>query len=50
MVAHEDNSNSLGAAMLQLEFKEPDHSAELQLYAKGGDGFGMRKDRNAINE
>ena len=36
--------------MLYLEYKKRDLSAELQIYAKGGHGFGMRKDGKPINE
>ena len=50
LVAHDDNANSIEAAMLYLEYKKRDLSAELQIYAKGGHGFGMRKDGKPINE
>ena len=36
--------------MLYLEYKKLDRSAELQIFAKGGHGFGMRKDGEPINE
>jgi len=36
--------------MLYLEYKKRNLSAELQIYAKGGHGFGMHKDRKPISE
>lgn len=50
LVAHDDNANPIEAARLYLEYKKHDLSAELQIYAKGGHGFGMRKDGKPINE
>ncbi|HSH95959.1 MAG TPA: alpha/beta hydrolase [Roseimicrobium sp.] len=50
LVAHNDNSNSIEAAMLYLEYKKLNLPAELHVYTHGGHGFGMRKDKNPINE
>ena len=50
MVAHDDSTNPIETAMLYLEYKKLDRSAELQIFAKGGHGFGMRKDGKPINE
>ncbi|NBR85942.1 MAG: alpha/beta hydrolase [Verrucomicrobia bacterium] len=50
LVAHEDKSNSIEAAMLYLEYKRQNLSAELHIYAKGGHGFGMRKSKDPISE
>lgn len=50
LVAHDDKSNPVEAAMLYLEYKRRDLSAELHICAKGGHGFGMRKDGKPIND
>ncbi len=50
LVAHDDGSNPIEAAMLYLEYKKRNLSAELHICAKGGHGFGMRKDKHPINE
>lgn len=50
LVAHDDKSNPIEAALLYLEYKKRDLSAELQIFAKGGHGFGMRKDGKPIND
>ena len=50
LVAHDDKSNPVEAAMLYLEYKKRDLSAELHIYAKGGHGFGMRKDAKPISD
>ncbi len=50
LVAHDDKSNPIEAAMLYLEYKKRDLSAELHICAKGGHGFGMRKDGKPIND
>lgn len=49
LVAHDDKSNSIEAAMLYLEYKKRNLSAELHICAKGGHGFGMRKSKDPIN-
>ena len=50
LVAHDDKSNPIEAAMLFLEYKKHGLSAEMHIYSKGGHGFGMRKDGHPINE
>ena len=50
LVAHDDKSNPIEAAMLCLEYKKRDLFAELHICAKGGHGFGMRKDGKPIND
>lgn len=50
LVAHDDKSNPVEMAMLYLEYKKRDLSAELHIYAKGGHGFGMRKSGQPIND
>ncbi len=50
LVAHDDKTNPVEAAMLYLEYKKQNLSAELHICAKGGHGFGMRKDKNPIND
>lgn len=50
LVAHDDKSNPIEAAMLYLEYKKRDLSAELHICAKGGHGFGMRKGGQPIND
>ena len=50
LVAHDDKLNPVEAAMLYLEYKKRDLSAEIHICAKGGHGFGMRKDGKPIND
>lgn len=50
LVAHDDKLNPVEAAMLYLEYKKQNLSAELHVCAKGGHGFGMRKDVHPIND
>ena len=50
LVAHDDKTNPIEAAMLYLEYKKRDLSAELHICAKGGHEFGMRKDGKPIND
>ncbi len=50
LVAHDDKTNPIEAAMLYLAYKRQNLPAELLIFAKGGHGFGMRKDGNPINE
>jgi acetyl esterase/lipase len=50
VVAHDDRSNPLEAAMLYLEYKKLNLHAELHIFTKGGHGFGMRKENKPINE
>jgi len=50
LVAHDDKTNPIEAAMLYLEYKKQNIAAELHICTKGGHGFGMRKDKNPIND
>jgi acetyl esterase/lipase len=50
LVAHDDKTNPIEAAMLYLEYKERNLPAELHICTKGGHGFGMRKDKHPIND
>jgi len=50
LVAHDDKTNPIEAAMLYLEYKKLNLPAELHIFTKGGHGFGMRQDGNPINE
>ena len=50
LVAHDDKSNPIEAAMLFLEYKKLKLSAEMHIYSTGGHGFGMRKDGHPIND
>jgi len=50
LVAHDDKSNPVEAAMLYLEYKRQNLSAELHICAKGGHGFGMRKGGQPIHD
>lgn len=50
LVAHNDGNNPFEAAMLYLEYKRRNLSAELHICAKGGHGFGVRRDKNPIND
>jgi len=43
VVAHDDGRNPIEAAMLYLEYKRHGIAADLHVYAKGGHGFGMRR-------
>jgi len=50
VVAHDDKSNPIEAAMLYLEYKKQNLPAELHIYTRGGHGFGMRRDKHPIND
>lgn len=50
LVAHDDKTNPIEAAMLYLEYKKLNLPAELHVFTKGGHGFGMRKDKHPIND
>lgn len=50
LVAHDDKTNPVEAAMLFLEYKKLAISAELHICTKGGHGFGMRRDKNPVND
>jgi acetyl esterase/lipase len=48
--AHDDPWPASGSALLYLEYKKKNLPAELHIYAKGGHGFGMRKNSQPVNE
>jgi acetyl esterase/lipase len=50
LVAHDDKSNPIEAAMLYIEYKKHNLPAELHIFTKGGHGFGMRNDHKPIND
>ena len=50
LVAHDDKTNPIEAALLYLEYKKLNLPAELHIYSKGGHGFGMRNDKHPIND
>lgn len=50
VVAHDDKTNPVEATMLWLEYKRLGIPAELHICAKGGHGFGMRRDNNPVND
>jgi acetyl esterase/lipase len=50
LVAHDDKSNPIEAAMLYLEYKKQNLSAELHIFTQGGHGFGIRKGNHPIND
>jgi acetyl esterase/lipase len=50
LVAHDDRQFPVEAAMLYLEYKKRNLSAELHICAKGGHGFGMKRNNHPIND
>ena len=50
LVAHDDKTNPVEAALLYLKYKKQNLSAELHICAKGGHGFGMRKSKDPISD
>jgi acetyl esterase/lipase len=50
LVAHDDKTNPIEAAMLYLEYKKRNIPAELHICTRGGHGFGMRQDKHPIND
>ena len=50
VVAHDDKTNPIEATLLYLEYKKHNIPAELHIMTKGGHGFGMRDDKNPINQ
>ena len=50
VVAHDDKTNPVEAAMLYLEYKKRNIAAELHIFTYGGHGFGTRKDGHPIND
>ena len=50
LVAHDDKTNPIAAALLYLEYKRQNLPAELHIFTKGGHGFGMRKNGQPVND
>ena len=50
LVAHDDKSNPVEAALLYLEYKQRELPAELHICTKGGHGFGMRRGGQPIHD
>lgn len=45
---HDDQSTSVGAALLYIEFKRAGVPAELHVYQNGGHGYGVRPQENSV--
>jgi acetyl esterase/lipase len=50
LVAHDDKTNPIETAMIYLEYRKLKIPAEVHIFTNGGHGFGMRKDKNPIND
>ena len=50
LTAHDDKTAANEAATLYLAYRKHNLPAELHVYAKGGHGFGMRKDGKPISD
>lgn len=50
LVAHDDKANPVEATKLYLEYRKKNRPTELHVFAKGGHGFGMRKNGHPIND
>lgn len=50
VVAHDDKTAPVESAHLYLEYQRRKLSAELHIYARGGHGFGMRRNGQPIND
>ncbi len=48
--AHDDRWSAAGSALLYLEYKKRGLPAELHIFAKGGHGYGMRRDGQPVND
>lgn len=48
--AHDDGQNPTASTLLYLEYKKHPIPAELHLFTKGGHGFGMRDNKQPINQ
>lgn len=48
--AHDDGQNPIAATVLYLEYKKHNIPCELHLFTKGGHGFGMRDNKQPINQ
>jgi acetyl esterase/lipase len=49
LVAHDDKSNPVEAALLYLEYKKQNIPADLHIFTRGGHGFGMRDNKQPVN-
>lgn len=50
LVAHDDKTNPIEAAMLYLEYKKHGIPAEIHVCTKGGHGFGMKRGAHPVND
>lgn len=50
LVAHDDKTNPVEAALLYLEYKQQNLPAELHICTKGGHGFGIRKGGQPVHD
>lgn len=48
--ASDDGNNPVAATLLYLEYKKQKLSAELHLFSEGGHGFGMRDNKQPVNQ
>ncbi len=48
--AHDDGQNPIASTLLYLEYKKHNIPCELHLFTKGGHGFGMRDNKQPINQ
>lgn len=48
--AHDDRLSASASALLYLEYKKQGIPAEVHIYAKGGHGFGMKKNGQPVND
>lgn len=48
-VTHDDSLRGVNAALLYLELKRANVSAELHIYTKGGHGYGLRPSANPVS-
>jgi dienelactone hydrolase len=48
--AHDDKTNPVAATLLYLEYRKRNLPAELHLFTHGGHGFGMRDNKQPINQ
>ncbi|WP_050029647.1 alpha/beta hydrolase [Verrucomicrobium sp. BvORR034] len=48
--AHDDRITPAGSALVYLEYKKANLSAELHIFSKGGHGYGMKKSGNPVND
>src|SRR5262249_14529657 len=50
LVAHDEKPNPIKTAMLYVEYQKHQSAAEVHIFTKGGHGFGMRRDKNPVND